>query len=185
MNKFTVAGLVVAVLTVAVVRAGQDVPKPPEPEKPHQWLQQLAGEWDVEVSVTMMPGQPPQKFKGTESIRTVGEYWIVAQGKSTFMDQPMESMLTLGYDPQKKKFVGTWIDSMQTYLWNYEGTLDEAGKTLTLLTEGPFPGAPGKLSKFKEVIELKSKDHKTFSSSLQTDDGKWVTFVTADYRRKK
>jgi hypothetical protein len=56
---------------------------------------------------------------------------------------------------------------------------------LTLDTEGPSPLEPGKKAKFREVLELKAPDHKVFTSYMQGEDGKWVKFVTMDYRRKK
>ncbi len=101
------------------------------------------------------------------------------------MEMPMTGVMTLGYDPEKKKYVGTWVDSMTSHLWRYEGTVDAAGKVLTLDTEGPNPAAPGKTAKFKERIEFKSKDHKVFTSSMQGDDGEWVTFMTMNSKRKK
>ena len=33
---------------------------------------------------------------------------------------------TLGYDPAKKKYVGTFIASVMTHLWIYSGSLDAA-----------------------------------------------------------
>jgi len=44
--------------------------------------------------------------------------------KSVFMDKPLTGILTLGYDPQKKKYVATWMDSVSSYLWKYEATMD-------------------------------------------------------------
>ena len=73
---------------------------------------------------------------------------------------------------------------MSSYQWKYEGTTDAAGKILTLETEGPCPLAPGKLLKFKEVTEIKSEDHKVFTSSVQGEDGKWTTMVKVDFHRK-
>jgi hypothetical protein len=93
--------------------------------------------------------------------------------------------MTLGYDPARGKFVGTFVASMMTHLWVYEGTLDSAGKVLTLDTEGPGMAGDGKMVKYKDVIEFKSDDHRTLTSHMLGDDGKWQQFMTAHYRRKK
>jgi hypothetical protein len=92
--------------------------------------------------------------------------------------------LTLGFDPESKKYVGTWIDSMGSHLWKYVGTVDSAGKILTLETEGPCPMKPG-LSKFREVTEWKGKDDRVFTSSIQGDDGKWNMMVRVTSHRSK
>jgi hypothetical protein len=165
----------------------QEVPALPKPTPEHQWLSQLVGEWESDVEAIMEPGKPPMKAKSTETTRMLGGIWMISEGKGEIpgMSAPCLSMLTLGYDPEKKKYVGTWVDSVTNYLWKYEGTTDAAGKILTLDTEGPSPAAPSKISKFRETIEIKSKDHKVFSSSILGDDGKWFTFVTVNSRRKK
>lgn len=192
MKKFALAGVLVTMLAGAALLTAQDAPPPGSPPVPpptpatqeHAWLHQAVGEWDSEAEVTMGPGQPPMKCKGTETVRAIGKLWTVAEHNGTFMDVKVTGILTLGYDPEKKKYVGTWVDSMTSHLWKYEGTVDAAGKALTLETEGPNPAAPGTMAKFKEVLEFKSKDHKVFTSSMQGEDGKWVTFMTANYRRK-
>ena len=185
MKHIAWAGFLIVMWTKASVLQAQDASVLPGPQKEHEWLQQLVGEWDSEAEFSLGPGQPLQKSPGTESVRSIGKFWVVAEGKGTFMTTPVSSVLTLGYDPQKKKYVGTWIDSMFNYLWKYEGTVDTAGKVLTLETEGPCPAAPGELCKFKEVLELKGKDHKVFTSSMQQEEGNWMTIVTVSYRRKK
>ena len=156
-----------------------------EPQKEHQWLQQFAGEWESEIEVMMQPGQPPMKAKGSETSRMIGGFWVIAEGKGDMMGMPFTSVLTLGYDSAKKKFIGTWIDSMTSYLWKYEGSVDSTGRILTLETEGPSPMDPGKVMKFKEVTEFKSKDHRVFTSTVLGDDGKWSTILTVHSKRKK
>ena len=74
---------------------------------------------------------------------------------------------------------------MLNYMWKYEGTVDAAGKVLTLETEGPSMMKPGQMAKYKDVTEFKSKDQRAFTSSMLGDDGKWVTIVKVDSRRKK
>jgi hypothetical protein len=155
----------------------------PAPTKEHEWLQQFAGEWDAEVEIAMAPGQPPMKSKGTNRARLLGGFWMLEEGQSTTM--PYSFILTLGYDPEKKKYIGTWADSMTSYLWHYVGSVDTSGKILTLETEGPFPGAPSNQTKFREVTEFKSKDHRVFTSSRLGEDGRWTTHMTVNLRRRK
>jgi hypothetical protein len=155
-------------------------------EKEHEWLQKFVGEWSYESEATMEPGQPPLKFTGTETVRSIGGIWILAEGRGEMPGGAAATMiLTLGFDPQKKHFVGTWLGSMMTYLWTYQGSLDAARNVLTLDSEGPNCAADGKLATFKETIEFKSDDHRVFTSSMLTDDGKWTTLMTAHYRRSQ
>ena len=78
-----------------------------EPQKEHQWLQRIVGEWTCEGEAMMKPGEPPVKWKATEVVRPLGGLWIVGEGKG---DAPgggtSISMMTLGYDPQRN---GTWV----------------------------------------------------------------------------
>src|SRR5262245_61194257 len=171
MKKFATAGLVVTLLTSVAVLQAQDAPKFPTPQKEHKWLEQFAGEWESEGEMIPEPGKPPLKVTGAESARMLGGFWMISEGKNTCMGMTFTSLMTLGYDPDKKKYVGTWVDSVFNYMWKYEGTLDEAGKVLTLLAEGPCPMAPGKIGKFKDVMEIKSKDHRVLTSFMQGDDG--------------
>ena len=183
MRKILAAGCVGALLIGMTAGPGQDG-QPPKPQKEHEWLQQVVGEWDSEGDIPAQPGQPAMKTKGSESGRMVGGFWAMLENKGEIMGAPFTGILTLGYDPQGKKYVGTWIDSMSNYLWRYQGSVDASGKVLTLDTEGPSHGEPGKLAKYQESIEIKSKDHKVFTSKVKKD-GEWVTFLTVHYRRKK
>jgi hypothetical protein len=157
-----------------------------KPEKEHHWLRKFVGEWTFEAEAVMAPGQPPARFTGTETGRLVGDVWMIAEGQSDTPDGCAgATLLTLGYDPARKRFVGTWIGSMMTHLWVYDGALDAAGRVLTLDTEGPNPAAEGKLGRFQDVIEFKSDDHRVLTSALLGEDGTWRRFMTANYRRKK
>jgi hypothetical protein len=134
----------------------------------------------------MGPDTPPISCDGTESVRSIGGLWIVAEGQGAMPGSPpWTSLLTIGYDPQTKRFVGTFIVSIMAYLWVYDGELDEAEKVLTLNAEGPDLTQPGKTTKYKDVIEFKSDDHRLFTSHALGDDGQWRQFMTANYRRKK
>ncbi len=134
----------------------------------------------------MGPDKPTEKSKGTESVRSLDGLWFVAEGRCEMPGGgPATTIMTLGYDPAKKRYLGTWIGSMMTHLWVYDGGLDPSGKVLTLDTEGPSFTAEGKMAKYKDVIEFKSDDHRVLTSHALGDDGKWHQFMTANYRRRK
>ncbi|MGH8019652.1 MAG: DUF1579 domain-containing protein [Opitutaceae bacterium] len=157
-----------------------------EPQEEHRWLQKLVGEWTFESEAMMEPGQPPSKHKGTETMRAIGDLWIQGEGQGEMPGGGTATMmLTLGYNPQKKRFVGTWLGSMMSHLWVYDGELDAARRVLTLEAEGPDMTTEGKMAKYRDVVEIKSDDHRVLTSHVRDDDGKWQQFMTAHYQRKK
>ena len=152
-----------------------------EPQAGHRWLQQLVGDWTFEGTM----GDPSSDTcRGRERVRALGDIWIVGEGEG---DMPGggtgRTMITLGYDPAAKRFRGTWVGSMMTALWVYEGTLE--GDVLTLDTEGPDFVHEGRTARYRDVIELASPDHRVLRSQTVGEDGKWTTFMTAHYRRER
>jgi hypothetical protein len=133
----------------------------------------------------MGPDKPREKFKGSESVRSLGGIWVVAEGTGELPGAGVAaSMMTLGYDPKKGRFVGTWVGSPMAFMWVYDGELDAAKKVLSLYSDGPDFVNEGKMGKYKDVIEFKSDDHRTLTAHALGEDGKWHEFMTADYRRK-
>ena len=180
-----VAGCIAALIcSTSSVRA-QDMPEMPKPLKEHAWLEQFAGRWDSVIEFSMGSDKEPMKSKTTEKARMVGGFWIVSEGEGDMMGTPFSSILTLGYDAAKKCYVGTWVDSMTGVLWSYSGNVDQSGKILVLEAEGPCPMQGGKICKFKDIIEMKSKDHKVVTNQIMGEDGKWVTMATSDAKRVK
>lgn len=155
-----------------------------EPQKEHRWLESLVGEWTFETEPTGQ--EQPATFAGSESVRSLGGLWIVGQGQGEMPGGgAANTMITLGFDPDRKRFVGSWVGSMMTNMWVYEGELDASGKVLTLSTTGPAFDGSGETSKYQDVITVRDADHRTLTSRVQGADGKWTEFMTAHYRRRK
>jgi hypothetical protein len=157
-----------------------------EPQAEHRWLERLVGEWTSESECFMGPDQPPLKSSGVEVVRSLGGLWVVAGGEGPMPEGgSMRSILTLGYDPAGKRYVGTFIASVMSHLWIYSGgSVDAAGKVLALDAEGPsFTGAG--TAKYIDSIEFLDDDHRTLTSRILGDDGQWFQFMTAHYYRKK
>lgn len=154
--------------------------------KEHQWLEKLIGDWTGECEASMKPGEPPVKSRFTETVRSLGGLWTVAEGESEMTGcGPSTTIMTLGYDPQKKRYMGTFVASIMPNLWSYDGELDSAGKILTLHTEGPSMSAEGKMARYKDVIEFQGEDHRTMTSHVLGEDGNWHSFMMANYHRQK
>lgn len=152
----------------------------------HEWLQQFVSGWTIEGEGDMGPDQPVHKFSGTEHVRRIGGLWI--QGESTGTTPggtPATMQITLGYDPQKQCYVGTWLGSMMSFLWRYEGSVDATGKILTLDASGPvMDGGPARMTRYQDIFTFASPDHRILTSRMQLADGNWMQFMTAHYRRR-
>ncbi len=156
-----------------------------QPQKEHQWLDRFLGKWTYESEYSMGPDQPPSNSKGFEVVRSLGGLWTIGEGEGEMPDGGTgKTLMTLGYDPQSDRYIGTFIGSMMTHLWIYNGSLDATEKVLTLDTEGPN-FSQSAMAKYKDIIEFVSDDHRVLTSQILGEDGNWNQFMTAHYRRKE
>ena len=155
-----------------------------ETRKEHQWLERLVGEWTFEVEAPAEEGKPAGKHSGRESGRSLDGVWIVLEGMGEMPGEGVaHSIMTLGFDETKGRFVGTFVASMMTHLWIYEGDLD--GDVLTLETTGPSFTDEGKMAQYRDSIEFRGDDHRVMSSVCQGEDGEWHKVMEAHYHRVK
>jgi hypothetical protein len=150
----------------------------------HRWLQQLVGDWTCESELLMGVGLAPETFKGSETVRPLGDFWIIAEGEDEMSGgRSVSTMMTLGYDPEKGRFTGTFVHSTMSYLWFYDGELDRAGKALTLFSEGPSMAGEGITTRYRDVIDIVDDTHRTFISEALGEDGRWHEFMATRYQR--
>jgi hypothetical protein len=175
-----------AIAARAQEQPAAEMPGMATPVAEHKALEQFAGEWTCSASMQMPGETEPMECKGAESARLIGGLWFVATGKSEMAGMEGESMITIGYDPKQKQYVGTFVCSAQDFMWEYTGKFDETGKKLILSTTGPSMLDPTvQTAKYQEVLETVDANHKTFTSSIQGPDGKWVELMKMTYERAK
>lgn len=135
--------------------------------------------------MSMAPDEPPVVMKGKESVRSLGGLWTIGDGEGDVPGGGVgRTVMTLGYDPKKGTYIGTFVGSMMTHLWNYtSGSVDAAGRVLTLDAEGPGMDGDGTIAKYKDAIEFVSKDHRILTSRILGEDGQWNQIMTVHYRR--
>ena len=169
-------------LLFACAALAQEMPMPkPGPE--HKVLEMDAGTWDATVEMFMAPGAPPMVGKGTET-STMGcsGLCLVTDFKSTMAGQPFHGHGTSAWDPAKKKYVGTWTDSMSAGISTGESSYDPSTKTATGWMEGP--DMTGKVVKSKSVVQYKDANTRIFTMYMTGPDGKEVQTMKISYARK-
>ena len=180
-RSFLSVAMAIAVCSVACAQ----MPEFPAPEKEHAFLKKFAGRWTTQSDCVMGPGLPPMKMTSTINARMIGEFWVVSEVNNSSMGKKVTALQTIGFDATKKRYVGTWIDSMLGHLWHYTGSVDPTGQILTLEAEGPnFMTGKG-TTIFRDIYEFKSDDHILATSLAKDENGKWVQFVTAHSKRQK
>jgi Protein of unknown function (DUF1579) len=146
--------------------------------KEHAFLERMVGKWTVTAS-DMTSDKPWE-----ETVRSLQGIWFVAEGSGEMSDgKQATTILTLGYDPAKGKYVGSWIGSMMDYMWTYEGEVEPSGNVLSLYTKGPAFDGDG-LADYREQIAFLDDITRTFTSSAREPDGSWKQFMEARYTRK-
>src|SRR5262245_33879755 len=83
--------------------------EPPKPGPEHEHLKQLEGTWDGTVKAG------DQESKGTMTYKMMGGFWLTSHFEGDFGGQKFEGRGIETYDPEKKKYVSAWSDSMAPF----------------------------------------------------------------------
>ena len=149
-----------------------------EPQQEHEWLRQLVGDWSYEMA--------DAKYSGSERVRTLGDLWIVGEAKGQMPGGSDATwIVTLGYSPQTRRFVGTWVGSMMTHLWVYDGELDATGRELTLSAEGPSMSNDGTTTLYQDIITIHDPERRTLTARVRDGDGSWKELMKMHFPRFK
>ena len=132
--KLVTTLLVAAVFLLIANNVVAQVPVPPEMDV----FKEDVGEWDCEIKAWQGPGEPTVT-KGTESSRMMGGFWLISNFKGNLMGMDFEGHGTYGYDPEKKQYIGTWMDSLGPAPMHMVGSYDKETKTLSFVGEALGP----------------------------------------------
>lgn len=160
-------------------------PGMPGPSDEHKWLKQFVGQWETKTTGKMGEGQPAIEMTGSITSTMLGGFWVSNTMEANVAGMKIRGMQTIGYDTEKKKYVGTWIDTTGEFMWKYEGSVEKSGKKLVLEAEGPDMAAPDKTRLYRDAYEFTSADSLIVTSSVKNDDGTWTTFMNGKSTRVK
>jgi uncharacterized protein DUF1579 len=173
-----------ALLLGGPLAAQEGMPPAPKPGPEHAILKQDEGTWDATVEMFIAPGAPAMTSKGVETnLMGCGGLCLITDFKGEMgPGQPFHGHGTSAWDPAKKKYVGTWTDSMSVGIAVGESTYDAATKTMTGTMEAS--DASGQHSKMKSVVEYKDANTRVFTMYMTGPDGKEVPGMRISYKKK-
>ena len=180
-SRRAVGWAVAALLAAGLCAIAQE---PTRPTAEHAALALSEGTWDATVEISMgPPGTPPQTSKGVEVNRMCcGGLWMISEFKSDPGSAPFEGYGLTGYEPSKKKYITTWVDSDLTTPMTSEGTYDAAKRTLTM--RGSMTSR-GKTLQWRNVEVWKDDDTRQYTMYQRGPDGKESPSMSITYRRRK
>ncbi|MFG0316694.1 MAG: DUF1579 family protein, partial [Planctomycetota bacterium JB042] len=115
MSTLRLAALAASTLVLATgafaLSAARQGMQMPMPGKEHREILRSVGEWEGTLTHYMM-NPSGDSVPATETVEAIGGFWTQATFRCEFMGAPYHGTGCVGYDQEKKKFVGTWIDNM-------------------------------------------------------------------------
>ena len=154
----------------------------PQPTPEHQKLAVFVGVWDAQMEYVGMDGKPAKSNGTYVRKQPMGAFWLVDNFQAQMMGQQFRGHGTTGYDPAKKKYVGSWVDSMTPSMMVTEGSFDKTGKILTM--SGMGPGHDGTPVVHRTVTTIKDKNTHVFEMFIPTPDGTEMKVMTIVYKRR-
>ena len=152
-----------------------------QPGPHHKFLEPLAGNWTVESSMWMGPGEPTLSKATATSTWVLGGRFLRQDYVGENAGMPFKGLGYTGYDNYKKEYVGLWMDDWSSGYMPITGQASEDGKTIT--THGEWEGPMGKFT-FRYVTEIKSPDEHTMTMYMSQGGGEEMKHMELIYRRK-
>jgi Protein of unknown function (DUF1579) len=154
------------------------------PGAAHEMLARMEGSWTTRTQSWMEPGKPPMESSGTSGYKMLfdGRY-LHQEFHGDMMGTPFSGIGIWGYDNQKKKFVSTWIDSMSTGIFYFEGSGDMENHTITQTCrfEDPVRG-PMKLRSVTRIVDDKTHVFEMYGTDKSDMEQKMMEIT---YTRKE
>ena len=148
-------------------------------------LEPLIGTFEAKVRMWMDPSRPPDDSTGT-SVNTwvLGDRFVQTKYEGVFLGEAFNGVGYTGYDNVTKKYEGTWMDTGSTAIMTSVGTIDAAGKVISMKATTSDP-ATGKVTTADQKITIVDNDHHSIEMWGKAPDGKNFKMMEIQYTRKK
>jgi hypothetical protein len=148
-------------------------------------LEPLVGTFEARVRTWMDPSKPPDDTIGTAvNSWALGDRYVQMKYEGVFLGEIFNGIGYTGFDNVSKKYQSSWIDTASTGMMWSTGTMDAAGKVLTMKATINDP-VTGKPTTSDQKITIADNDHHTLEMWGKGPDGKSFKMMEIQYTRKK
>jgi Protein of unknown function (DUF1579) len=146
------------------------------PGESHKHLASLSGDWKTVTKSWADPSQPPTESKGSCAHDMIlGGRFLQAICKGDMMGNKFTGMGFTGYDNHTGKYQATWIDSLGTTIYCFEGAGGPDTKIITMegMTDDPALG-PMKLRTVTRILNEKTHMFEMYATGKSGKEGKML-----------
>jgi hypothetical protein len=163
---------ILAASAAFLILSGPAVQLPsPKPTKEHTALKAEEGVWDGKVKMFPGPGAPVIEGKSLETVTTVcNGLHSTASFTMEIGTTKFEGHSVIGYNPLKKEYTGTWVDTSTIAPTLMTGKYDADKKTMTMLST-VVDAASGQKLKQKQITTMVDDNTKKFEIFFVTPQG--------------
>jgi hypothetical protein len=156
----------------------------PQPGPEHERLKKDVGAWDASVKSWNAPDTEPMEWTGVEtSALQPGGFWLLTSFKGDLGGMEFCGNSTTGYDPAKKKYISTWVDSMTPTLTVSEGTYNAANQELTMTGSMVDPSS-GKPAQIRSVSKYNADGTRTMTMFMKPEGGDEFKMMEVHYKKR-
>jgi len=151
----------------------------PGPMPEHAKLKDMEGKWNF----TLKAGDGSDASGVAVHKLECGGLWLTSDFACSFGGIPFQGKGLDGYDPEKKKYVGIWVDSMTPSPMMFEGDYDSTGKVLTMIAKAAGPDQ--KPATWRSVSKIINTNEHTFEMFVTPMGGTEMSMMQVTYKRAK
>jgi hypothetical protein len=154
------------------------------PGEPHKLLAKLEGIWTTRSRGWINPDTPPRESFGTcEQKMVLNGHYLRQEYSGDMMGAPYTGICLMGYNNHTKKYESTWIDSMSTAIYKFEGTASPDGRTITQVCsyDDPVRGH----AVWRTVTRIKDDSTLEFEMFITPKGKKEEKMMEVTYTRKE
>jgi Protein of unknown function (DUF1579) len=163
----------VCVMVFVIAAPAQE---PPKPGPEHDKLKYQVGTWD---------GVAVSNGKESKALMTakmgIGNMWLIEDFQGEIEGMKFEGHGMTTYDPQKKKYINIWVDSMSTEPMITEGTFQKGN---SLVMKGKMPMPDGKAVDSTVTTMRKDDNNMVLTVEGPGPDGKNMEHIKITFKRR-